>query len=133
MLRVSRSVAAAASACLLSIPAPGNAASARSVEAEFRGCDAAGWCKFRIEAAREDPLYRVRANGVARAPAGAPVSIAVRNRLNALLSSMIHQNKQIVLEDLRALDDGTFAATITVNGQNVASDPMLVELGESRN
>jgi hypothetical protein len=43
---------------------------------------------------------------------------------------MIHQHKQIVLHDLRELDDGTFAATVTVNGVNLASDPILVELHE---
>ncbi len=57
-------------------------------------------------------------------------SIAVRDRLNALLASMIHQHKHIVLHDLRELDDGTFAATVTVNGVNVASDPILLELRE---
>ena len=41
---------------------------------------------------------------------------------------MIHQHKQIVLHDLRALEDGTFAATVTVNGVNVAADPALQEL-----
>jgi len=56
------------------------------------------------------------------------VSIAVRDRLNALLASMIHQNKRIVLHDLRELDDKTFAATVTVNGADVAADPMLLEL-----
>ena len=30
--------------------------------------------------------------------------------------------------DLRALGDGTFAATITVNKANLASDPVLLEL-----
>jgi hypothetical protein len=33
-----------------------------------------------------------------------------------------------VLHDLRELDDGTFAATVTVNGEDVASDPILLEL-----
>lgn len=55
-------------------------------------------------------------------------SVAVRDRLNALLASMIHQHKQIILHNLRELDDGTFAAAVTVNGANLASDPILVEL-----
>ena len=63
-------------------------------------------------------------------PADDGISIAVRDRLNALLASMIHQHKRIVLHDLRELDDGTFAATVTVNGVNLASDPILVELNE---
>ena len=59
--------------------------------------------------------------------------VAVRDRLNALLASMIHQAKHIVLHDLRELDDGTFAATVTVNGQALVSDPILVELREGTN
>jgi len=57
-------------------------------------------------------------------------SIAMRDRLNALLASMIHQHRRIVLHDLRELDDGTFAATVTVNGLNLASDPTLLDLRE---
>ena len=102
------------------------------LEAEFRGCDAAGWCRFRIEA--QDPavgsLYRVRPDGVA--PCKGTACVAVRDRLNALLSNMIHQAKRIELRDLRELGDGTFAATVTVNGQAVASDPILMELREGR-
>ncbi len=60
------------------------------------------------------------------------ISIAMRDRLNALLASMIHQNKRIVLHDLRELDDGTFAATVTVNGANLASDPVVLELQAKR-
>jgi len=41
---------------------------------------------------------------------------------------MIHQHKRILLHDLRELEDGTFAGTVTVNGANVASDPILLEL-----
>jgi len=102
------------------------------VEAQFRGCASAGWCRFWIESL--DPmaksLYRVRPDGVSRTPGDDAVSIAVRDRLNALLASMIHQNKHIVLHDLRELEDGTFAAAVTVNGANVAADPMLLELRE---
>lgn len=54
----------------------------------------------------------------------------MRDRLNALLANMIHQSKRIMLHDLRKLDDGTFAATVTVNGANLASDPIVLELRE---
>ena len=56
------------------------------------------------------------------------VSIAMRDRLNALLASFVHQHKRIVLYDLRELDDGTFAATVTVNESDLRSDPILQEL-----
>jgi len=56
----------------------------------------------------------------------------MRNRLNALLANMIHQDKHIVLRDLRELDDGTFAAAVTVNGVDVASDPILLELQKKK-
>jgi hypothetical protein len=52
----------------------------------------------------------------------------LRDRLNVLLSEMIHQAKHIVLHDLHQLDDGTFTATVTVNGVDLATDPILVEL-----
>jgi hypothetical protein len=99
-----------------------------AIEAGFRGCDSAGWCRFAIDAL--DPSsspYRVRPDGVLQTPV-AGIAIAVRDRLNALLASMIHQHKRIVLHGLRELDDGTFAATVTVNDLNLASDPILVEL-----
>lgn len=103
-----------------------------AVEARFRGCESAGWCRFWIEAL--DPLaeslHRVRPDGVSRMPGDDAVSVAMRDRLNAMLASMIHQHKQIVLHDLRELDDGTFAATVTVNGIKLASDPILTELHE---
>lgn len=73
-------------------------------------------------------MHRVRPDGVSRMPGDDAVSIAVRDRLNALLASMIHQHKRILLHELRALDDGTFAATVTVNGENLATDPLLQEL-----
>jgi hypothetical protein len=110
-------------------PAP-HTGHAAPVEAEFRGCESAGWCRFWIEPL--DPLaeslHRVRPDGVSRMPRDEAISMAMRNRLNALLANMIHQSKHIVLHDLRKLDDGTFAATVTVNGVNLASDPILVEL-----
>ena len=72
----------------------------------------------------------MRPDGVPRMPGNDDLSIAVRDRLNALLASMIHQHKHIVLHDLRELDDGTFTATVTVNGATLASDPILMELRE---
>jgi hypothetical protein len=105
---------------------------ARQVEVEFRGCNSAGWCRFLIDppGSLTEPLIRVRTEGVPRTSGVDATSIAVRNRLNALLSNMIHQAKHIVLRDLRKLDDGTFAAIVTVNGIDLASDPVLMELRE---
>ena len=102
------------------------------VEAQFRGCESAGLCRFWIEVMdpSSESLHRVRPDGVLRMPGDGTISIAVRDRLNALLASMIHQHKQIVLHDLRELDDGTFAATVTVNGAKLASDPILLGLRE---
>ena len=102
------------------------------VEAQFRGCESEGWCRFWIEPMQpaEESLRRVRPDGVVRVRGNDAISIAVRDRLNALLANMIHQSKRIVLHDLRELDDGTFAATVTVNGANLASDPILLELRE---
>lgn len=94
-------------------------------EAQFRGCDSGGWCRFRVEPSPpgEESLIRVRPDGVTGFEgAGA---VAKRDRLNALLASMIHQHKQIRLESLRTLSDGTFAATVIVNGLDVAADPQL--------
>ena len=108
-------------------PHPGHAA---PMEAQFRGCESAGWCWFWIESLdrMSEATHRVYPDGVARMPAGNATSIAVRDRLNTLLSSMIHQSKRVVLHDPRELGDGTFAATITVNEANLASDPVLMEL-----
>ena len=102
------------------------------VEAQFRGCESAGWCRFWLEAPHpmKEPLLRVRPDGVAPMPRDDAGSVALRNRLNALLASMIHQHKRIELRDLRPLEDGTFAATVTVNGVALASDSVLVELQE---
>ena len=134
--------AGAVAACLLvapvsqaqSVSANKNAArvNAAQVEAEFRGCESAGWCRFRIEAPDRltQWLIRVRPDGVPRVSGEDATSIAVRNRLNALLSNMIHQAKHIVLHDLHELDDGTFTATVTVTGVNLAADPILAELRE---
>jgi hypothetical protein len=102
------------------------------VAAQYRGCESAGWCKFWIEPRDPlaEPLQRVRPDGIARMSGNDALSIAVRDRLNALLASMVHQHKRIVLHDLRELDDGTFAATVTVNEANLGSDPILLELHE---
>jgi hypothetical protein len=104
----------------------------RPVEAEFRGCDAAGYCRFWVEPipAAAESLLRVRPDGISRTSGDYGISTAIRDRINALLSNMIHQAKHIVLLDLRKLDDGTFAATIIVNDANLASDPVLQELNE---
>jgi len=129
--------AGAALASLLFVPTTVRADSAAprsgqaaAVKGWFRGCEATGWCRFWIESA--DPaaqsLRRVRPDGVVRPHGDDALAVAVRDRLNALLASMIHQHKHILLHDLHELDDGTFAATVTVNGANVASDPMLLEL-----
>jgi len=99
------------------------------VEAQFRGCESAGWCRFWIESV--DPLahslYRVRPNGAPQVAAEEPLATALRDRLNALLSDMIHQAKHIVLHNLHQLNDGTFTATVTVNGIDLATDPVLLE------
>jgi hypothetical protein len=99
------------------------------VDAQFHGCESAGWCRFVIDAldSSKSP-YRVRPDGVPRTPVNDVAATAIRDRLNALLASMIHQHKRIVLHHLRELDDGTLAAAVTVNGANLASDPILVEL-----
>ena len=101
-----------------------------ALTAEFRGCEAAGWCRFRIDSV--EPLassaYRVYPDGVARSPENNEVSKAIRNRMNALLSNMVHQHKRIELHDLREFEDGMFVATVTVNESNLALDPVLLEL-----
>jgi hypothetical protein len=129
--------AGAVAACLLVAPASqAESATAKKnaaqAEAEFRGCESAGWCRFRIDSpdSLTQSLIRVRPDGVPRISGEDATSIAVRNRLNALLSNMIHQAKHIVLHDLHELDDGTFAAAVTVTGVNLASDPILMELRE---
>ena len=124
--------ASAAALCLLFAPASEAESSGRrnagEIEAEFHGCESAGWCRFWIDS--PDSLVRVRPDGVPQTPDGDATSIAVRNRLNALLSNMIHQAKHIVLHDLHELDDGTFTATVTVTGVSLAADPILAELRE---
>ena len=104
------------------------------VTAQFRGCESAGWCRFWVEPrnALDEPAHRVRPGGVLEMRGADGVSIAVRDRLNALLSSFIHQHKRIVLYDLCELGDGTFAATVMVNESALASDPVLQELRVKR-
>ena len=58
-------------------------------------------------------------------------AIAVRDRLNFLMSNMIHRHKRIELQELRKLDDGTYAATVKVNGIDLLADPMLNDLMET--
>jgi hypothetical protein len=127
-------LAAAALLSLLRVPVtaaePPEVGPARTapVEAQFRGCEAAGYCRFWLESADAyaQTLHRVRPQGVV--PAHGDNAAAVRDRLNALLASMIHQHKQILLYALRELEDGTFTARVTANGADVASDPQLLEL-----
>jgi len=101
------------------------------VTARFRGCEAAGWCRFWIESMspRAQSLHRVYPDGVPRTNGDDVISLAVRDRLNALLASMVHQHKRIVLHDLREVGDGMFAATVTVNEADLASDLIVLELG----
>jgi hypothetical protein len=136
MPRTTSNALAASAAALSLLFAPASHAEsttdkryARQVVAEFRGCESAGWCRFRIDSPAS--LIRVRPDGVPQTLEDDATSIAVRNRLNTLLSNMIHQAKHIVLHDLHELDDGTFAAAVTVTGVNLAADPILVELREN--
>jgi hypothetical protein len=103
-----------------------------AVAAQFRGCDSAGWCRFWIESL--DPLgqslYRVYPDGIPETTGNQELAVAVRNRLNALMSSFVHQHKRIVLYDLRERGDGTWAANITVNESALGEDPALQALRE---
>ena len=100
------------------------------VAAEFRGCASAGWCRFWIRS--PDPLergpLRVYPDGVPRTFSDEVAATAVRDRMNALLASMIHQHKRIVLHGLREAGAGAYAARVTVNDADLASDPVLLEL-----
>ena len=108
-----------------------DAASSAPVTAQFRGCESAGWCRFWIESL--DPLaqslHRVYPDGMPDAEGNEELAIAVRNRLNALMSSFVHQHKRIVLYGLRDRGDGTWTANITVNEAALEEDPALRELG----
>jgi hypothetical protein len=95
--------------------------------AQFRGCESAQVCRFWIESlAPERALLRVRPIGI-----DADGAVA-RDRLNALLSNMIHQHKRIELRELHRLGDDLFAALIIVNGSDVAADPVLRALSGER-
>jgi len=112
-------------------PAP-NAAPSVPVTAQFRGCESAGWCRFWVES--RDPLaqslHRVYPDGMPETAGNKELAIAVRNRLNALMSSFVHQHKRILLYRLRERGDGTWAANITVNESDLAEDPALQALRE---
>jgi hypothetical protein len=121
----------AAFCVLIAPPLLGAQSGSTMQDVQFRGCDTVGWCRFWIDST--DPagsMVRVRPEGVLRMSGEDALSIAVRNRLNALLSDMIHQAKHIDLNNLRKLDDGTYSAMVTVTGVALASDPVLVELRE---
>ena len=109
-------------------PATAEALYPDAVPVEFRGCESTLTCRFRIESSTSstESLHVVRPNGVSTGTDGD--ANAIRNRLNFLLSNMIHQHKRIELQDLRKLDDGALAATVKVNGTNLNADPVLNEL-----
>jgi hypothetical protein len=100
------------------------------VAAEFRGCTSAGWCRFWIRS--PDPLARgplwVYPDGVPRTFSDQVAATAVRDRMNALLAGMIHQHKRILLYNLREVGAGAYAARVTVNEADLASDPVLLEM-----
>lgn len=105
-----------------------HAAHNEPIEAQFRGCDAHA-CRFAIafEDAARTQRIDVHPRGVHSADTPTR-ALAIRDRLNALLSNMIHQHKRIELHDVHARDDGSFDATVVVNGADVASDPLLTQL-----
>ena len=67
-------------------------------------------------------------DGVPRTFSDEVAATAVRDRMNALLASMIHQHKRIVLHGLREAGAGAYAARVTVNDADLASDPVLLEM-----
>jgi hypothetical protein len=105
-------------------------AAAAGVEVEFRGCESARECRFWILASEPgaDALLRVRPDGIAPDALDAARAVAVRNRLNARMSNMIHQYKHIELRDLRELGGGLFAANVVVDGESVGDDAVLRDL-----
>ncbi|UCH49008.1 MAG: hypothetical protein JSU95_04225 [Betaproteobacteria bacterium] len=106
------------------------AKASESFAVRYRGCQSGGWCRFEIETAASgtQSLYRVYPDGIARDAENQAVAIAIRNRLNALLANMIHQYKHVELRELRSVGEGYFAAIVIVDGNDVASDPILLEL-----
>ena len=111
-------------------PATSEVSHPDAVGAEFRGCESARMCRFWIKSSTPstESLHVVRPNGVFAGTDSDATSIAVRNRLNSLMSNMIHQYKRIDLQDLRKLDDGTFAATVIVDGIELSADPIVRDL-----
>lgn len=99
--------------------------------AEFRGCESAQRCRFAIKSPANETLIVVQPRGVIGERFDDQTAIAVRNRLNSLLSNMIHQDKHIELQALRILDNGRYSANVKVNGMDLRADPMLIELMES--
>lgn len=114
-------------------PATSEVSHPDAVAAEFRGCESARTCRFRIESSTPltESLHVVRPNGVFAGKTKDATAIALRNRLNSLMSNMIHQYKHIELQDLRKLDDGAYAATVKVNGMDLSTDPILKDLMET--
>ncbi len=96
----------------------------------FRGCDDTRTCRFAFisGSAMHGELLRVVPDGVGWREADDATARAMRDRLNALLSSMIHQHKQLKLHGLRSTQGNGYAARITVNGADVAEDPVLLGL-----
>ena len=109
-------------------------AATTGVPAQFRGCESAGWCKFWVDPrdTQDEPLHRVRPRGIPEMRGNDTVSIAVRDRLNTLMSSFVHQHKRIVLHDLRQTGDGAYEANITVNEAPLSEDPPLRQLSAQR-
>ena len=114
-------------------PATSKVSHPDTVRAEFRGCESARTCRFRIESSTpvNESLHVVRPNGVSTGKDTDATAIAVRDRLNFLMSNMIHQHKRIELQELRKLDDGTYAATVKVNGIDLLADLVLNDLMET--
>lgn len=96
--------------------------------AQFRGCDVRV-CRFMIAAEDTSRAQRIDVHPRGVVAGDTPTrALAIRDRLNALLSSMIHQHKRIELVDMHGREDGSFDAMIVVNGENVAHDPMLLRM-----
>ena len=114
-------------------PIPSDVSYSIPVPAEFRGCKSARKCRFRILSSTSltESLLVVQPDGVSAGRDGGATDLAVRNRLNALMSNMIHQHKRIELQDLRKLDDGIYGATVKVNGMELSADPILKDLMET--
>ncbi len=101
-----------------------------AAQVAFRGCDDTRSCRFALasSSAIHGELIRVVPDGVGWRDADDATARAVRDRLNALLSSMIHQHKRVQLHGLRSTQGNGYAARITVNGADVADDSVLIGL-----